>query len=290
MKELRNSVYYGNVMKLIAIVISAFSLFVAYVAYHAREDQRAIAFLVALFFLIGSLFLLYQAFFVRFWYDDNGVYYRSPKRLLSWLNLVEKGYSRWMDMNYLRFEGFGTLWVSAYMVGFDDFSDFLEQKIKEVDSHYQAMESTSDSTMKLEANNIIQRLSTTLSEKYPHLQLEQEDKNFFIVKATNETGFDVWLNIDNNEWIVGYNGWHEHIDDAHDAYDAFLFGLTPECRLRVTIRGSCRCSYVLEAFEEGGWRQYGSTVYPLCCMFFWRTKRVEYLSNDQRVKERKSDF
>jgi len=41
-----------------------------------------------------------------------------------------------MDMNYLCFEGFGTLWVSAHMVGFDEFADFLKKKIEELDREY----------------------------------------------------------------------------------------------------------------------------------------------------------
>ena len=130
---MQKKVYYTTTFKLIAIVLFCFSLFVCYGAMHASKDQTNIAFLVASFFILGSGFLLYQAFFVYFIYDDKALYFGKKHKKLVWQRLVEKGYSSLMDMSYLVFDGFGRIWVSSYMSGVDELADFLDHKTQMLD-------------------------------------------------------------------------------------------------------------------------------------------------------------
>ena len=110
-----------------------FSWFVLYGALQASEDQTVIALLIATFFIVSSMYLLYQAFFVHFEYDDEALYFGKKRIKLEWYRLIEKGYSSIRDMNYLRFDDFGTIWISSYMSGVDAFSSFLDQKVEMLD-------------------------------------------------------------------------------------------------------------------------------------------------------------
>jgi hypothetical protein len=132
-----NKVFYTDHFKWLSVGIFCFSLFVLYAALHASEDQTLIAYLVAGFFLAGSAYLLYQAFFVFFEYDDDALYFGSKRKKLEWTRLIEKGYSSWRDMNYVTFEGSGTIWISSYMYGVEDFNNFLEQKTRMLDEEWQ---------------------------------------------------------------------------------------------------------------------------------------------------------
>jgi len=127
---MRGRVYYSVWLKALAMGLSAFSLFVVYAALHAREDQKLIAAAVAVFFVLGSLYLLYQAFFVFFEYDDEGLLYGVKRRRITWDRLVEKGYSELRQQNYLTFDGFGTIWLTTYMNGMEELGDFLEKKTR----------------------------------------------------------------------------------------------------------------------------------------------------------------
>ncbi len=128
-----NKVYYTKSFKYLAVVMVGFSLFVLYAAFHASKDQTVIALLVATFFIVSSIYLLYQAFFVYFEYDDEALYFGKKRIKLEWYRLIEKGYSSILDMNYLRFDDFGTIWISSYMSGMDALSSFLDQKVEMLD-------------------------------------------------------------------------------------------------------------------------------------------------------------
>ena len=81
---MRKKVYYTMVFTSIAVAQFGFSLFVCYAALHASDVQTLIAFLVAAFFILGSGFLLYQAFFVYFKYDDEALHFGTKREKLIW--------------------------------------------------------------------------------------------------------------------------------------------------------------------------------------------------------------
>ena len=129
-------IYYDNFFKSLSVFLFLFSLFVVYATSKARESQEFIAAGIAIFFMLSSLFLLYQTFFVFFKYDNEALYFGKKEKKFLWIDLVERGYSRLLDMNYIKFKNSKKIYISPYMYGFDEFSNFLEQKTQELDKYY----------------------------------------------------------------------------------------------------------------------------------------------------------
>jgi len=129
-------IYYDNFFKYLSIFLFLFSLFVVYAASKARESQEFIAAGIAIFFMLSSLFLLYQTFFVFFKYDNEALYFGKKEKKFLWKDLIERGYSRLLDMNYIKFKNSKIIYISPYMYGFDEFSNFLEEKTQDLDKYY----------------------------------------------------------------------------------------------------------------------------------------------------------
>jgi len=129
-------IYYDNFFKSLSVFLFLFSLFVVYATSKARESQEFIAAGIAIFFMLSSLFLLYQTFFVFFKYDNEALYFGKKEKKFLWKDLIERGYSRLLDMNYIKFKNSKIIYISPYMYGFDEFSNFLEEKTQELDRYY----------------------------------------------------------------------------------------------------------------------------------------------------------
>jgi len=116
-------------------------------------------------------------------------------------------------------------------------------------------------------------------EKYPELTVE-EDTRSISVKTNSPNGFDVWFSDDEEEYTVGFDGWHQHFDksEVEEALNCFAFGLTNECRLKVKSRGGKNYKWVMEALKNGVWVAYSTT--GLFSFSFWNKAEVKYLTND----------
>lgn len=115
-------------------------------------------------------------------------------------------------------------------------------------------------------------------QSHPELSvLEEEDT--ITVEAGSPEGFDVWCSVDENEYTVGLDGWHEHFEksEVQEALNCFDFGLSDECRLKVISRGGQNHKWVMEAKEGGSWITYSTTA--LLWAKYWRKPIVKYLSN-----------
>ena len=130
-------IYYATSIKIVSIFLFMFSIFAAYAASQARESQVLMAMGVALFFLSSSLFFLYQTFFVYFKYNNEALFFGKKEKKILWVDLVETGYSRWLDMNFIKFKDSKRIYISAYMESYDEFTDFLEEKTREIDEYYE---------------------------------------------------------------------------------------------------------------------------------------------------------
>jgi hypothetical protein len=95
-------------------------------------------------------------------------------------------------------------------------------------------------------------------------------------------GFAVSLTEGTDEWVVRFDGWHEHFTSEDEALNCFAFGLSDRCRLRVLYRGSFPYRWTVEERTEHGWRDDSTT--GLMLFPFWRRSRTEYRQNarDQR--------
>ena len=112
-------------------------------------------------------------------------------------------------------------------------------------------------------------------KKYPSLKFIVEDNT---ISITPENGFTVWLTEYENQWTVGYKGWHEEFEDQESALKCLFFGLSSTCRLKVFKRGNMEYKWTMEAEENGQWVSYSTT----CLLFipFWRRRSIIYLSNN----------
>ncbi len=121
----------------------------------------------------------------------------------------------------------------------------------------------------------IQQIEEWLKEK-PHLSYEIEE-HLIAVKATSETGFNVVLTDEGDEFIVFYDGWHEHFGHSKDAIDCFQFGFSSRCRIKVVCRGKFEHKWTLQYLEGEQWTDYSTTA--LLFFPFWRKKEVKYFQN-----------
>src|SRR4051812_39909162 len=74
------------------------------------------------------------------------------------------------------------------------------------------------------------------------------------VPATTEDGFAVILEMHGDrEFDVHADGWSERFSRAEDAYDCFMFLLSEQGRLKVTMRGKTPAGWQIERREYGLW-------------------------------------
>lgn len=127
--------HYGKPFKIFALLLIPFAAFVVYAVSHSYKGQEIPAFLVALGFVSGAIFFPYQAFFVRFSYDDEFVYYKSPlvgTKKEPWNNLLDVGYSKLLQADFIVVDGIGKIWCSNMLNGYGELGEFLEKKIQEL--------------------------------------------------------------------------------------------------------------------------------------------------------------
>jgi hypothetical protein len=97
------------------------------------------------------------------------------------------------------------------------------------------------------------------------------------VPAGNPYGFHVSIVSVSHSYVVYYDGWHEHFENAEDAISCFRFGLSEACRVRVWQHGAFRHKWQLEYRDSGEWRVdsiVGILWYP-----FWRPRSTFVLQN-----------
>jgi hypothetical protein len=117
--------------------------------------------------------------------------------------------------------------------------------------------------------------------RYPRLRYQVRSGPLGLslrVEPPAPTGFAVELHELPGEFVVYFDGWHEHFAREAEALDCFALGLSDRCRLRVTRRGDVAHHWVLEYRGRGGWvadSEVGLLLFP-----FWRTPSVVYLQND----------
>lgn len=128
---------YGKPFKILAFLVIPFAAFVVYLVSQSYKGQEIPACLVAAIFVAGAIFLPYQAFFVKFSYDDEFVYYKSPlkgTKKVPWSNLLEVGYSKLLQSDFIVIDGIGKIWCSNMLNGYGELCEFLENKVEELNS------------------------------------------------------------------------------------------------------------------------------------------------------------
>ena len=115
-------------------------------------------------------------------------------------------------------------------------------------------------------------------KKYPDLNASVEP--FCItVKAQETNGFDVCVFLENGEYTVNFNGWHECFDesDVESVLNCFAFGLSDSCRIKEFSKNGEPYKWILQSKVENNWVN-DSTTGLFFFNLFKRTK-VRYLQN-----------
>lgn len=114
-------------------------------------------------------------------------------------------------------------------------------------------------------------------QKNPHIKYEEGSKSIRILPATQD-GFSVSLHLDSNGITIYYDdGWHETFQKEDEALDCFSFGLSENCRLKVTTRGNFRHQWQVQALVSGSWEtdsETGLLLFP-----FWKKPNVNFFQN-----------
>ena len=130
-------------------------------------------------------------------------------------------------------------------------------------------------------NEIFQKIQEKL-EKYPQVKTEIKKKHA-IIYPTDETGFEIRVDVLSSKYIVSFNGWHEHFANIAEALNCIEFGLSAKCRLKVFIRGRFEYKWAVEFLENNHWKtasETGILLFP-----FWRKRKIKYFQN-QLIKEK----
>jgi hypothetical protein len=123
--------------------------------------------------------------------------------------------------------------------------------------------------------NPIQELKEKLA-KHPELSFIATPTSI-TVEPPSASGFSVSFEASSDEYVVHFDGWHEHFDSAEAALECFSFAFSGECRIAITYRGRSPVKWVLEYLEDGQWR--ADSEVGLFFMPFWVRPRVVYKQN-----------
>jgi len=105
----------------------------------------------------------------------------------------------------------------------------------------------------------------------------ESDSSSITVFPNNTDGFTVSFTKNFDTYTVFFNGWHEDFQSADEAVGVFGFGLSDQCRLRESRRGSYTYKWTVESLEEEEWQEQSTTA--LLIFPFWRRRKVYYLQN-----------
>lgn len=124
---------FGLLFKVFSILFVPFTLFVLYAISQYYEGQEISASLVGLGFVAGSIFFPYQAFLVKFSYDKEFIYFKSPiagDKQAGWDDLEKIGYSWLLQTDYIVVKGLGKIWLSNMLNGYGEFMEFISSRNK----------------------------------------------------------------------------------------------------------------------------------------------------------------
>ena len=112
--------------------------------------------------------------------------------------------------------------------------------------------------------------------KHPELTYKATATSVTIDAPTAE-GFQVRLSASRHEYVVGFDGWHEHFTSAEEALNCVTFAYSGRCRVATTYRGRIPVKWVLEYLDGDLWvadSEVGHFFVP-----FWLRPRVMYRQN-----------
>jgi hypothetical protein len=123
--------------------------------------------------------------------------------------------------------------------------------------------------------NIIEEIKTKLT-CYPNARYEIEPNHVCVI-PTSDSGFTVDLYVNDDEYTVHFNGWHESFTEQDEALNCFAFGLSNGCRLKEFRRSGFAYKWTVEYKEQGNWIEDSTT--GLLLFPFWGKREIRLLQN-----------
>ena len=112
--------------------------------------------------------------------------------------------------------------------------------------------------------------------RYPNTRYEERDGRITVFPA-DDSCFEVSLSVGVDEYIVSFFGWQEHFTEPEDVLNCFAFGLSEQCRLKISYRGTTPHRWTVESMKGGRWVEDSTT--GLLLFPFWRKREVKYFQN-----------
>jgi hypothetical protein len=125
-------------LRVVVLVLVAFSFFIVYAASQANPSQATTARIVAGCFVIGSLYLVWAVFLTRVWWTADGIgssHLFGRERFLRWGDVESGGYVAWCQAFYVK--GGGTrVWYSPMHAGIAALHRFMAKRLDPVEFPY----------------------------------------------------------------------------------------------------------------------------------------------------------
>ena len=118
--------------------------------------------------------------------------------------------------------------------------------------------------------------------KHPELKYKATATSVTI-QAPTADGFQVHMSASRSEYVVGFDGWHEHFKSPEEALNCVTFAYSGRCRVATTYRGWIPVKWVLEHLEGDVWvadSEVGHFFVP-----FWFRPRVVYRQNPKLLTD-----
>lgn len=124
--------------------------------------------------------------------------------------------------------------------------------------------------------SIVERIVDQLRSRHPHVAYRVSGQEIS-VEAQSPDGFAVTVSEAAGEWVVSFDGWHDHFAPEDEAFNCFGFGLSDQCRLKISYRGDYAYRWTVQVRSGEQWVNERTS----CLLFvpFWRKHRVEYRQN-----------
>jgi hypothetical protein len=124
---------FGIFFKTFSPLLIPFTIFILYAVFQSFDGQEVAAILVGAGFFAASIFFPYQAFFIKFAYDNDNIYFKSPiagDKTVPWSNFEEVGYSWLLQADYIVVKDLGKVWCSSMLNGHYELMEFINNRGK----------------------------------------------------------------------------------------------------------------------------------------------------------------
>lgn len=121
-------------IRVLSLAMLPFAGFVVFAASQARPDQAIAATVIAICFVLGSVYLAVCVFLTRVWWTFEGIGMEVPfvrRRFVRWDDVEAGGYSAGLQAFYIR--GHGTqIWYSPMQSGIAQLHRFIGRKLNPI--------------------------------------------------------------------------------------------------------------------------------------------------------------